>query len=397
MLCGFSFRYNVVDANFAKVAATRASIVFASGDSGSGYAPPAPDCSKIQKDTGLKGTIQASEKVQSAQECCYISAQASAGYSFNATGAPTPGAQCTATDYGKKDTAYQGTIIESFNVPSTEPELCCEASRGTNFYFNVGPGSTSSVLNCSFFSAVTGTVTAKGTYAGIASTPAEGTCTLYSTVTGTTPTTGIDSGTVTPGAIKLWPAWPASSPYVTSVGATRFVDQTVGQPEMATDQFGSGGGFSDMFDQTHATWQTAAVSAYTSNPPKDPTYPPAGSFSPTGRATPDVGALGEGFQVFTDGQVQSVGGTSASAPTFAAILSLLNEARDQAGKPPLGLANAFIYQNADCFRDVTLGTNAIGRGTGPLKYGFNATAGWDPATGLSTPIFDKLLAAALKA
>jgi hypothetical protein len=141
-------------------------------------------------------------------------------------------------------------------------------------------------------------VPAPGSYAGVAASPGEGECTYYSAVTGSAAAPGIVSATTTtPGAFKLYPIWPASSPYVTAVGATRFVDQTVGQPEMATDQFGSGGGFSDMFDQTHATWQTAAVSAYTSNPPKDPTYPPAGSFSPTGRATPDMSALGEGYQV----------------------------------------------------------------------------------------------------
>ena len=38
--------------------------------------------------------------------------------------------------------------------------------------------------------------------------------------------------------------FPASSPWVTAVGATRFVNQTIGMAEMATDQFGSGGGFS---------------------------------------------------------------------------------------------------------------------------------------------------------
>jgi hypothetical protein len=41
------------------------------------------------------------------------------------------------------------------------------------------------------------------------------------------------------------------------VGATRFVGQKVGNAEMATDQFGSGGGFSNMFKQ--ADYQTAAV------------------------------------------------------------------------------------------------------------------------------------------
>ena len=31
------------------------------------------------------------------------------------------------------------------------------------------------------------------------------------------------------------------------------------------------------------------------------------------------------------------------------------------------------------------------------QYGWNTTRGWDPVTGLGTPLFDKLLAAALKA
>merc|ERR1712151_1322284 len=75
--------------------------------------------------------------------------------------------------------------------------------------------------------------------------------------------------------------------------------------------------------------------------------PPAGSFPPTGRATPDVSALGEGFQVIAGGEVQSVGGTSASTPTLASIVGLLNEARIKAGKPAMGYLNPFLYQNAD--------------------------------------------------
>ena len=78
------------------------------------------------------------------------------------------------------------------------------------------------------------------------------------------------------------------------------------------------------------------------------------------------------------------------------MVALLNEARIQHGKPPMGFLNPFLYQNADAFTDVTLGTNAIGRDGKDLKYGFKATKGWDPATGLGTPRFDKLLIAALK-
>ena len=95
--------------------------------------------------------------------------------------------------------------------------------------------------------------------------------------------------------------------------------------------------------------------------------------------------------------MQSIGGTSASSPTFAAMVSLLNEARLKAGKPPMGFLNPFLYANAGAFFDVTKGTNAYGRGPFTTPIGYAATAGWDAATGLGTPHFDKLLAAAMKA
>ena len=216
--------------------------------------------------------------------------------------------------------------------------------------------------------------------------PVYGNCTLFSKVTATGPSTrkavsGGSSLVPTPLPV-LYPSWPASSPWVTAVGATRFVNQTVGAEEMASDQFGSGGGFSTLFNQSHAPWQAAAVAAYVAQGPSLPKFPPDGSFPPLGRATPDVSALGEGYQVYVRNNVQSVGGTSASSPAFAGFVSLLNEARRKAGKPQMGYLNPFLYANANCFTDVTKGTNAIGRGTGPVAYGFAAAPGWDPATGL---------------
>ena len=62
----------------------------------------------------------------------------------------------------------------------------------------------------------------------------------------------------------------------------------------------------------------------------------------------------------------------------------------------MGFMNPFIYKNADAFTDVTKGTNGIDRG-GQKCPGFPAAPGWDPATGLGTPIFTKLLAAAMTA
>ena len=57
--------------------------------------------------------------------------------------------------------------------------------------------------------------------------------------------------------------------------------------------------------------------------------PPAGSYNRAGRATPDVSALAQGFQVIENGVYHAVAGTSASAPAFAALVSLLNDARLQ--------------------------------------------------------------------
>ena len=62
-----------------------------------------------------------------------------------------------------------------------------------------------------------------------------------------------------------WPSWPAGSPWVTAVGATRFVDDRVAAlaPQAAVaaeDGFGSGGGFSWNFDRPD--YQKAAVEGY---------------------------------------------------------------------------------------------------------------------------------------
>ena len=63
----------------------------------------------------------------------------------------------------------------------------------------------------------------------------------------------------------------------------------------------------------------------------------------------------------------------------------------------MGFLNPFMYAHPAAFNDVTQGTNAIDRAGSPLPYGFAAAAGWDAATGLGTPNFPKLVAAALAA
>ena len=63
-----------------------------------------------------------------------------------------------------------------------------------------------------------------------------------------------------------------------------------------------------------------------------------------------------GYQVVTDGHLGSVGGTSASTPAFAGMISLINEALLQKGGKQLGFLNPFLYHNEDeGFTDVTIG------------------------------------------
>lgn len=102
------------------------------------------------------------------------------------------------------------------------------------------------------------------------------------------------------------------------------------------------------------------------------------------------------LKVIQGGKTISVGGTSASTPVFAGMVALVNDARIAAGKKQMGFLNPWVYKNTDAFTDITKGNNAIGRGLYKLQYGFNCTKGWDPVTGVGTPIFNKMLAAAMK-
>ncbi|KAI9443995.1 tripeptidyl peptidase A [Lactarius indigo] len=178
---------------------------------------------------------------------------------------------------------------------------------------------------------------------------------------------------------KFIPGFPASCPFVTAVGGTVHI------PEVAVDF--SGGGFSNYF--TRPIWQEVAVGKFLASLPKG-TY--AGLFNPFGRAIPDISGQADFFRIFFQGRAVHIGGTSASSPSIAAFISLLNDARISAGKPSLGFLNPLLYAlNGVGFNDITAG-NAPGCGT----PGFNATAGWDPVTGFGTPNFGKLKDIVLK-
>jgi len=175
---------------------------------------------------------------------------------------------------------------------------------------------------------------------------------------------------------RFIPDFPASCPYVTSVGCTWYIPEVV--------YYISGGGFSNYFPRP--LYQELAVTSYLEKLAPG-TY--EGLFNKSGRAYPDVAAQGQFFNLFVGGVEGQIGGTSAASPTFAGLVSLLNDARLSKGLPSLGFLNPLIYAIGALvpkgFNDIVGGSNP-GCGT----EGFNATVGWDPVTGFGTPNFGNL-------
>jgi len=172
------------------------------------------------------------------------------------------------------------------------------------------------------------------------------------------------------------PQWPAASPWVTSVGGTK---QLPGQSEKGWDM--SSGGVSVRWPRP--AWQKAAVEKYFS---QSENMPDVSKYSPGGRAFPDVSALSVTFMVVLDRIPYPVSGTSCSSPTFAGIVSLLNDLRLAKGEAPLGFLPPLLYsQLSATFTDVVTGSNP-----GCDTQGFPATVGWDAVTGLGTPNYKKM-------
>lgn len=380
-----------VEGDFAKLAARGVSVLVSSGDDGAAWSPPQVLCGdndSVVRGRQLDGVSKRTTTKPSWKECCGA-AQHYDGFTY------VPPDRDSVAEPQCVDTpghTLEGTVHQNHSGVRSS-QACCELS----FMTGVGYAYLSASKTCLVYSYVAGTVAREGASSGT-HPKMGGNCTLYDTVAGTRagPSDAISGGKVIAPLTKaaMWPSWPASSPWVTAVGATRFADNTVGNDQEASGSFGSGGGFSPFLRRANATYQEAAVAEYLAGPAtRASIFPPNGSFSPAGRATPDVSALGEGYQIVVNGKRLSVAGTSASTPVFAGFVSLLNDARLARSKPPMGFLNPFLYAHPHVFTDVTVGDNAITRNGRRVKYGFNATRGWDPVTGLGTPVFDKMLAA----
>lgn len=148
---------------------------------------------------------------------------------------------------------------------------------------------------------------------------------------------------------------PASSTFAIACGATVVSNGA----ERAWNK--GGGGFSERF--AVPPWQTAvpaSASRYSAKP---------------GRGTPDVaGQQLPGYYVVMEGTELAMGGTSAVAPMWAALAARIN----QRLSVPIGFFTPLLYaqENGAALKPVTEGENDR----------YRAAHGWNPCTGLGTPI-----------
>ena len=171
--------------------------------------------------------------------------------------------------------------------------------------------------------------------------------------------------------------FPASSPHALACGGTKLeaagtnITGEVVWNELASNEGATGGGISDAFDLP--SWQSAAGVPKSANPNHR-----------VGRGVPDVSGDADpttGYVTRVDGQADVIGGTSAVAPLWAGLIARINEKLGS----PVGFANPLLYGKAAAaggFRDITSGNNGA----------YAAGKGWDPCTGLGSPVGTKIAA-----
>jgi kumamolisin len=168
-----------------------------------------------------------------------------------------------------------------------------------------------------------------------------------------------------------------SVPAMTDVGGTTLTTDTSGTWISEASWFdspmsqGTGGGVSRLFPRP--AWQHSVSSAW------DATH----------RLTPDVSAVADpysGVRIYMDGDWFTGGGTSQSAPIWAALTAVMNQFLVDNGGHPIGDMNPLLYRVAagaarPAFHDVIVGGNAI----------YEAVPGYDLVTGLGSPHTDNLV------
>jgi subtilase family serine protease len=164
------------------------------------------------------------------------------------------------------------------------------------------------------------------------------------------------------------PYWPAVSPNVLGVGGTTLNLTSAGNYSSEAGWSGSTGGYSGY----HLKYKS-----YVAEPSFQETVQHSGY-----RTSPDVSYdanQSTGYWIYDSvgsyGWI-GVGGTSAGAPQWAALVAIADQGRALAGKSALPNVQADVYTLPSTdFHDVTRGSN-----------GYSAHAGYDLVTGLGTPI-----------
>ena len=235
---------------------------------------------------------------------------------------------------------------------------------------------------------------------------------------------GLQEGAATYGELV---SFPASIPSITAVGGTQFNFTASNQstywdssgnaksyiPEEAWNETFSagagglaatGGGYSVMFARPY--WQASALPTSSFRGVPDVSLTAAAGIAPYVIGFSWTSADGPGTLV-PEG-LTAIGGTSASTPSFAGLLALLNQAID-APVPGLGNINptlyALYYANApsvpSAFHDITQGSNMVPcqtgtpscPTTGTPEFGYSAGPGYDLVTGLGSVDAAKLVTA----
>jgi len=123
------------------------------------------------------------------------------------------------------------------------------------------------------------------------------------------------------------------------------------------------------------------------------TLPPSQYYNSKDRGFPDIAGLGHNYIIRLGGAWEVVDGTSCSSPVWAAITGLVNDARMNAGKKPIGFLAPLLYTlyqtTPSAFHDITTGNNKCTESC-CATYGYEAAPGWDPVTGLGTPNYPLL-------
>jgi subtilase family serine protease len=181
--------------------------------------------------------------------------------------------------------------------------------------------------------------------------------------------------TVSSGDSGFGAQWPASSPSVVAVGGTKLSADSSGNYISETAWSGSGGG----------------LSRYELEPSYQSGFPVPRDSSGK-RAVPDVAydaSPSTGVPVYDTVTLNGekgwfqVGGTSASAPQWAALFAIANSVRHAAGKANLSHTNNIVYAIAKTtysdYHDIHSGTSGT---CGALC---TSVTGYDTVTGIGSP------------